>query len=123
MDTISGTTGKYEGLTFEEVYKTNKWYCNFILNYDKNNSRKLKNKSLLHFREFLRKKESTLANPEPKEAPRNIITSGKHEGKTFEEVYQTNKWYCNFILSYDENNSRKLKDASLIRFREFLRTK
>ena len=105
--------GKYKNKSFEEVYNLDSNYCNWICSINDN-----KNKNMINFKKYIKNKNNN--NKTPHNFPDNyisldVIRFGKYKNKSFEEVYNLDSKYCDWVLSTENN-----KNINMIRFKEFL---
>jgi len=95
--------GKHSGESFRKVFETDVGYCRWVM-------REKRTGNLAEFSDWL---SGMPVESEEEETP--ILRVGKHRGETFEEVYENDEDYCDWILSED------IERGSLFEFREWLK--
>ena len=100
------TAGKHDGKTFEEVMQEDPLYCTLVTDLIKEGNNK---PAMVKFKNFLDDRGFQSAE--------DVMTVGKHEGKTFEEVMTADPSYCASVLRLVAEGT---KNSVMLRLAKFL---
>ena len=100
--------GKHKGKTFEKVMTEDPTYCAWVMDLCKEATPN--STALLRFKEFLEDKGFSSHSE-------GIVTTGKHTGKTLEEVMTEDPSYCGWVMSL---STEGIDTISMLRLRKLL---
>eukprot|EP00450_Noctiluca_scintillans_P004285 CAMPEP_0194484036 /NCGR_PEP_ID=MMETSP0253-20130528/5487_1 /TAXON_ID=2966 /ORGANISM="Noctiluca scintillans" /LENGTH=286 /DNA_ID=CAMNT_0039323783 /DNA_START=65 /DNA_END=925 /DNA_ORIENTATION=- len=98
--------GKHKGQTYNDIFKVDTGYCEWIL---QTNQKDPTATLIEHFADWLRYREPNFvdgfsmgkAAKPVKAVPRQqvqIVKHGKNKGKTFQDIFRTDRQYCAWVL-------------------------
>eukprot|EP00445_Apocalathium_hangoei_P057463 CAMPEP_0204094244 /NCGR_PEP_ID=MMETSP0360-20130528/190831_1 /ASSEMBLY_ACC=CAM_ASM_000342 /TAXON_ID=268821 /ORGANISM="Scrippsiella Hangoei, Strain SHTV-5" /LENGTH=460 /DNA_ID=CAMNT_0051043553 /DNA_START=32 /DNA_END=1410 /DNA_ORIENTATION=+ len=110
--------GTYSGKTFVEVLEIDPEYCDYILKAEIPDTESEQGRTFVAFAKWL--KTQVLLPLESGPTGTAILSSGKHNGKSYEEVLREDPPYCSWVVSQEKSPDGEIPDTESEQARTFV---